>query len=133
MRCVIVGKGIGVGVPRNLAIQPGIDGRGTSAKPSEAVGQGSRKLRIRASESLRAGRVGPAHFATAMTDGSGARHARRIVDISTGQVGDTDSAPQLSPRSRRAAKAATAPAQKLSPKQRRAIARKAARKRWQGR
>jgi len=52
--------------------------------------------------------------------------AKRIVDISTGQVADESPAPV----SEKAAKRGAARAAKLTPEKRREIARKAARARW---
>ena len=53
--------------------------------------------------------------------------AKRIVDLSTGQM-EEDAPPSLA--SERAAKGGRARAKNLSPKKKKAIARKAARKRW---
>ena len=54
--------------------------------------------------------------------------AKRIVDITTGE--ETDEVPESTPEEERAAKGGAARAAKLTPEERSAIAKKAARARW---
>ena len=54
--------------------------------------------------------------------------AKRIVDITTGD--ETDETPEPTPEQERASKGGEARAAKLTPEERSAIARKAARARW---
>jgi hypothetical protein len=56
--------------------------------------------------------------------------AKRIVDITTGEA--TDGAPEPTPKERRASKGGLGRAQALSADERSAIAKKAARARWDG-
>ena len=55
--------------------------------------------------------------------------AKRIVDLTTGD--QTDDIPEPTPEEERAAKGGAARAAKLTPEERSAIAKKAARARWQ--
>ena len=55
--------------------------------------------------------------------------AKRIVDITTGQVEDEE--PEPTPEEERASKGGKARAEKLTPEERSEIARKAAKARWE--